>query len=103
MTLRENTSLSPESNRASCNEDRARLSGLLELVSLHKFGGKIAMNAALSRRVSGYPHIGEPAGLVKEHKFVYVRHQLRLIDAKNTLVPSTAFGGGLTELLAGAT
>jgi len=30
-TLRENTSRSPESNRASCDEGRARLLGLLEL------------------------------------------------------------------------
>jgi len=49
-----------------------------------------------------YPFIGELTGLVKEQCSIYVRHQLRLIDAEDTLVPSTAFGGGLAELLAGA-
>jgi hypothetical protein len=50
-----------------------------------------------------YPFIGELTGLVKEQYSIYVRHQLRLIDAKDTLVPSTAFGSGLSELFRGTT
>ncbi len=49
-------------------------------------------------QISGNPFIGELAGLVKEQYFIYVRHQLRPIDAKDTFMPSTAFSGGLAKL-----
>jgi hypothetical protein len=51
---------------------------------------------------SGYPFIGEPAGLIEEQEPVYVGHKLGLIDAEDAVVSSTALSGSFTELLAGA-
>lgn len=51
---------------------------------------------------SGYPFIGEPAGLIEEQEPVYVGRKLGPIDAEDAVVSSTALIGSFTELLAGA-
>ena len=50
-----------------------------------------------------YPFIAEFAGLIEQQSLVYVGHHFLLINSGNSIMPSAAFGGGLTGLAEGTT
>ena len=48
------------------------------------------------------PFVGESAWPIKHQHHVYIRHYLLLVNSCRALMPSMAFGGGLTGLAEGA-
>jgi hypothetical protein len=48
--------------------------------------------------LSGYPFVGELAGLIKKQKRVQVCHQLLSLNTKIALMPSASFSSGLSHL-----